>query len=556
MKIRSSCLYASPLFLSFQSQMSIRNIGIRWFVSFMTILCAVATPVQSLAAEDTVSRGNFIRDVVQALDLPLARDVKISTERIPKALQPYINTAHDRGALKMFGNSIDQSKAITRGEAVFILMKLQALHSKTKATKFTDVPKNSDLAEAVQLAVDLQWMRPQRPKLFGVDKTLTAREHTLLQKRMQKKAPAKKSSEEEGAVTTIRVNYKPLDSELPKNAILQTIWKLLNDEYLYKEKINAENAAYKAAEGLVQSLDDPYTVFFRPSTNKNFQSQIQGEVTGIGAQVEQKDGVLIIVAPLKSSPAEKAGLLPGDEILSADGVSLAGLSFQDAVDKVRGPKGTTVQLRIRRNGSEIDISVTRDVVRVPEIDISFQGSTAVVKLHQFGQITERDLRSLMQEVQQQHPTGLILDLRNNPGGLLHAAEIVLSNFVPAGTVVASITNAEKNYKESTVDLPTIAASVPMVVLVNKGSASASEIVAGALQDHKRAKIVGETTFGKGTVQQVLQFNDGSSLKMTVAEWRTPLDRKIDGVGVPPDIKVESSTGDRDEQMLRALELLR
>src|SRR3989338_7203377 len=416
---------------------SVGNSGVRWFVSSAIIMCSMTAPAMSVAAETIVSRGNFIRDVVQALDLPLSKDVQISTERIPRALQPYINTAHDRGALKIFGNAIDQTKAITRGEAVFILMKLQTLHSKTKATKFTDVPKNSELAEAVQIALDRQWMRAQRPKLFGTDKALTVREHTLLLKRIQKKTPTKESSDETGNVTTIRVNYKPLDAELPKNAILQAIWKLLNDEYLHKDKINAEEAAYKAAEGLVQSLNDPYTVFFRPSKNKNFQSQISGEVTGIGAQVEQKEGVLVIVAPLKNSPAEKAGLLPGDEILSADGVSLAGLGFQDAVDKVRGPKGTTVKLRIRRNGSDLDVSVTRDVVRVPEIDISFQGSVAIVKLHQFGQITERDLRSLLQEVQQQRPTGLVLDLRNNPGGLLHAADIVVSNFLPQGTGVAA-----------------------------------------------------------------------------------------------------------------------
>ncbi|MBI3331403.1 S41 family peptidase [Candidatus Peregrinibacteria bacterium] len=526
-------------------------------LAILSLIVLSSIPLPAVAAEQgTVARGDFIRNAIKVLDIPVEQDSSAPTERVPAALVPYIATAHKRGALKIFGTAIDHAKAITRGEAMVVLMKLQNLRPGKMTKTFTDAPKGSDLASALQVAIDNQWMRPQRPRLFGVNKALTTREMTLLMKRLKRKVPARTTSEEEGQTPIIRVQFRPIDVALPKDEILEAIWRLLNDEYLYKDKINGEEAAYKAAEGLVQSLGDPYTVFFRPAKNKNFQNQIQGEVTGIGAQVEQKNGVLVIVAPLKDSPAERAGLLAGDEILESDGVSLAGLSFQDAVDKVRGPKGSSVKLKIRRAGSELEVTVVRDTVKVPEIDISFQGAVAVVKLHQFGQITDRDLRTFMLEVQKQNPSGIVLDLRNNPGGLLHAATIVLSNFLSEGTVVATINSSTENKIEVTADPPTVNVNVPMVVLVNKGSASASEIVAGALQDHKRARIVGETTFGKGTVQQVLQFNDGSSLKMTVAEWHTPLERKIDGVGIEPDIKVEGSQGDRDEQMLRALELLR
>ena len=508
----------------------------------------------AVLAESYMSRGNFIRDAVQILGISPDDDVETPTERIPPALLPYIGAALKRGALKIFGTSIEQDKTITRGEAAVILMELQNLSSKNVAPgKFSDVSKDSPYSKAVQLAIDRQWLKAYRPKIFGVSRPLTTREANLLLKRV-KNLPKPVQNSDGSYTQTIKINLRKTEKTLPKDAILNTIWQLLNDEYLYKDKINGEEAAYRAAEGIVQSLGDPYTVFMRPATNQNFITQIQGEVTGIGAQVEQKDGVLIIVTPLKGSPAEKAGLLPGDEIIAVDGTSLAGLSFQDAVNKVRGPKGSTVKLKIRRNGGELEISVQRDVVKVPEIEISFQGTIAVVKLHQFGQITDRDLRSLMSDVQKKNPTGVILDLRNNPGGLLHAADIVVSNFLPAGSPVASIVASEKTTTETTAEAPTILPSVPVVVLVNKGSASASEIVAGALQDAKRAKIVGETTFGKGTVQQVLQFTDGSSLKMTIAEWKTPLGRKIDGVGVTPDIVL--APGDRDEQMLKALEMLR
>lgn len=535
----------------------VRPFSVRPFSSVLcaTIVTLILVPcAPAFAAETNISRGDFIRNAVKALKIPLDDDVEEPTERLPKALIPYIGAAHKRGALKIFGSAIDHAQVVTRGEAIWVLMELQSLGGSTavRAGTFSDVPSSSPYAKAVQMAIDRQWMKPYRPKIFGIARPLAARESTLLLKRVQK-APAQRTNEETGT-STIRVQLKTKERPLPKDSILTAIWSILNEQYLYQSKINPDDAAYKAAEGLVQSLNDPYTVFMRPSSNKNFMSRIEGEVSGIGAQVEQKNGVLIIVSPLKGSPAEKAGLLPGDEILKANGESLQGLSFEDAVNKVRGPKGSSVKLTIRRNGGEMEISVVRDTVKVPEIEISFQGDIGVVKLHQFGQITERDLRLHMADIQKKNPKGIVLDLRNNPGGLLHAADVVVSNFLPEGSVVAQITSPDKNSNEVTTDMPTILASVPVVVLVNKGSASASEIVAGALQDAKRATIVGEKTFGKGTVQQVLQFTDGSSLKMTVAEWMTPSGRKIDQVGIEPDFVVPE--GDRDEPMLKALELLR
>src|SRR3989344_184904 len=196
----------------------------------------------------------------------------------------------------------------------------------------------------------------------------------------------------------------------------------------------------------------------------------------------------------------------------------------------------------------------RDIIMLPEIDMSYQGKVAVIKLAQFGETTDNKLRGMMEQVAANKPTGIILDLRNNPGGLLHAAESVLSNFVPKGTTIARIVSIEEDTADQTSDPPTIDAGVKIVVLVNKGSASASEIVAGALQDLKRATIVGETTFGKGTVQQILEFKDGSNLKMTIAEWHTPLNRKINGIGIVPDVMVTQGA-DRDDQLLRALDLL-
>ncbi|MFH0851971.1 MAG: S41 family peptidase, partial [Candidatus Peregrinibacteria bacterium] len=307
-------------------------------------------------------------------------------------------------------------------------------------------------------------------------------------------------------------------------------------------------------EAIVKSLGDPYSTFYRPASARAFQSRIQGEVSGIGAQVEDREGVLTIVTPLPSSPAEKAGLKPNDEILAVDGVSILGLTYEEMVDHVRGPKGSVAKLKVRRNGTEMDIAVTRDTIKVPEIDIKWQEDVAVVRLLQFGKLTETDLRPEMKHIQEQDPQGVILDLRNNPGGLLNAATIVTANFLPKGSTVARIISNTGERMDVTEDEPTIAATVPVIVLINGGSASASEIVAAALQDAGRATIVGEQSYGKGTVQEVLEFNDKSSLKLTIAEWKSPLGHKIDGAGVKPDVEV--ATAERDEQLARAIDLLK
>lgn len=508
-------------------------------------------------SEGAVARGEFIRSAVKTLRLPLVDGGELPYGRIPKALRPYVQTAYDRQALEVFGNDLRHGRAITRGEALQILMRLQNLRVKKVKVQYLDVDVSGPEGEAVQIAVDKQWLKPEGGDNFGVDSFLMAKESKLLLRRIGRGVTGDDvpGGTVQEVVPTIRVKLQVQKPQpFPKEEILQTIWQLLQQQYLYKDKLKADEAAYKAAEGLVESLNDPYTVFMRPTRSEQFQTQIQGELSGIGAQVELKGNVLVIVAPIEGSPAQKAGLLPGDEVLSVDGSSIAGLSLEDAVMKIRGPKGTTVKLRVRRNGVEFDVPVVRDVIKVPEIEISFQGTIAVVKLHQFGQTTERDLRMLMKKVQEQRPTGLVLDLRNNPGGLLHAAEIVLSNFLPLGSPIAQIATLDQKTVDVTEEPPTIVETVRMVVIVNKGSASASEIVAGALQDAKRAKIIGQQTFGKGTVQQLLQFRDGSTLKMTIAEWLTPAGRKIDGVGVEPDMLVEEE--ERDGPLRKALDILR
>lgn len=527
----------------------------------LTVPCgafAAVRPMDVLRMSDEtlVGRGEFVRASVKILDISLTEDVTLPYRReVPPALTSYIKAAYREGALEQFGGDILLSRPIRRGEALIIIRELLNLESEGKEAVFRDVPEGSALSAAVSLAIERKWLEPLLENVFGAERALTGRDARLLLGRITNQAVL---GGEEGEKIRQKISVRILSPEaqpLPKNDLLQGIWKILREHFLYQEKIKPDDIAYKAAEAMVKSLDDPYTTFMRPIATRQFQTQIQGEVTGIGAQVEYINNILTIVTPLPGSPAAKANLEPGDQILAVNGESLSGLDFAEAVEKVRGPKGSVAKLRVRRDGVEFDRDVIRDTIKVPEIDITYHGQISVVRLLQFGELTNNDLPGLLTEVQSRNPKGMILDLRSNPGGLLSAAESVLGNFLPKGTPVAKIKTRKDEVIEVTNRDPVIRADLPLVILVNEGSASASEIVAGAMQDTKRATVIGKKTFGKGTVQQVLQFSDGSSVKLTIAEWFTPSGRQINGNGVIPDIVVESSDT-RDEQFLKALDLLR
>ncbi len=516
-------------------------------------LAATATPspagIVRIADDAVVTRGDFIRSAIKALDIaPVKKGtLPASAGRVALGLRPYVLAAQQRGALSVFGASLDLRQTITRGEAVAFLAAMQPeLKVTTPAPDFSDV-RGKEQERAVSLALELQWMKAQTGNTFGWARPLKGKEATLILQRVARSGGT--------TITVPIIKQHTPTGQVPKQDIQRSVWEILNEEYLYDDRIDEKAAGDASIQGLVKTLNDPYTQYLPKNETENFNTQIRGEVEGIGANVVMTGGVVVIVSPLKGSPAEKAGILPKDQVLSADGVLLSGMSLDEAVSRIRGPKGTQVKLRLRRDGVELDITVTRDTVRIPEIEVSTQEGVVILKISQFGEITDSDIRAKLRDIEAGHPRGLILDLRNNPGGLLHAAGVVAGSFLPEDSVYVTIASRQSTTQERTGTAPLISPSVKMVVLVNGGSASASEIVAGALQDAGRAVIVGEKTFGKGTVQQVVRFSDGSSLKLTIAEWKTPQGRKIDGVGVMPDEVVTNVTG-RDDQLNRAVQMLR
>lgn len=346
-------------------------------------------------------------------------------------------------------------------------------------------------------------------------------------------------------------------------------WHLIEEEFQSNEPLDPQQMTYGAITGMVESLKDPHTVWVDPTKAAILQEDLSGSFQGIGATVNMINGFLTIVKPLPGSPAERAGIKPGDIILEADGQPIKNMDVLDAVSLIRGPEGTTVRLLVRRQGeeetAEFEVIIERAKLELPTLEAKLipavpggQVNIAYLKLNEFNGRAASEVRQALLELQQRKPIGIILDLRNNPGGLLHSAIEISSQFIAQGVIVRERNNKGKEI-EYTARRGGLATDEPLVVLVNAFSASASEIVAGAIQDHARGLLIGETTFGKGSMQTPYTLSDQSSLILTTARWYTPKDRQIDGQGLQPDIEVVITDEDlrmgRDPQLERATEHL-
>jgi carboxyl-terminal processing protease len=336
---------------------------------------------------------------------------------------------------------------------------------------------------------------------------------------------------------------KPLsfnnDSELPPEFdILVEAWKQLSKDYVDKSKLDPKILSEGAVRGMMESLD-PYSSYADPDTHKLEMSTFEGKFEGIGAVISMKDKQLTVVAPIADSPAEKAGIKASDKILEIDGQPTARLSLIEATFKIRGPKGTSVKLLVLHPGDNepVEIQIVRDEITEQSVSMEMRGDIAYIKITQFLKSTGSDLQAVLKDAIDKGAKGVVLDLRNNPGGLLNASADVASQFLAMG-VVAKVVDSEGNESIVPVERGGIGTQLPLIVLVNNGSASASEIVAGALQDYGRAKLAGSQTFGKGSVQIVRDLSDGSALHITSYRWLTPHGRPIDGVGLTPDFVLD------------------
>ena len=348
-------------------------------------------------------------------------------------------------------------------------------------------------------------------------------------------------------------------------------WNILKEKYVDADKLDNQNLVYGAISGMFGATGDPYSVFMPPTEAKSFAQEVSGEFGGIGAELGIRQNQLIIIAPLKGTPAERAGIQAGDKIVKIYDEFTAGITVEEAVNKIRGEKGTKVTLTIVRDGWEEakEYTITREIIQIPTLDWKIinsqgkedsEGKILYVQLYNFYERAPFQFYQMVLQAAFKNPDGMVLDLRNNPGGYLDAAVDIANWFFKKNSLVVS----EKFRSGETTQLKTsiegIFKEFPVVVLINQGSASASEILAGALRDNSGIKLVGEKSFGKGSVQEVADFGDGALAKITIANWLTPNGLVIEKNGLVPDFPIEITDKDKkeniDSQLNKALEILK
>ncbi len=354
--------------------------------------------------------------------------------------------------------------------------------------------------------------------------------------------------------------------------LLEEAIRIIQSKYI-KKNVSEQDLLKGAIEGLVNSLDDPYSYYEDPESLKREEEDLlKGEFGGLGIWITMKDGVLTVISPIEDTPAYKAGVKAGDQIIEIDGKSTSGITLKEAVNKLRGKKGTKVTLTIRRKGvaKNLKITIVRDIIKIESVKSKVIGDDiGYLKLTSFNAKTYKDMKKAIQKFKEKGVKGIILDLRNNPGGLLNQAVDVAGEFIPDKPIVYIV---DRNGRKSTLwsgpngEL----ADLPLVVLVNNGSASASEIVSGAIKDYKRGTLIGEKTFGKGLVQNVFRLSNGGAIHLTIARYLTPSGAYIHKKGIEPDIVVKEETSEKEDKaesaisevsindhaLLKAIEILR
>ena len=358
-------------------------------------------------------------------------------------------------------------------------------------------------------------------------------------------------------------NKSPSSDENVDFSLFWKVWDTLKEKHISRDSLDAQKMVYGAITGMLKATGDPYTSFFNPEEKKAFAEDLGGSFEGIGAELGIKDSLLTIIAPLDSSPAQKAGLRAGDKILKIGDKIVSDMTIDESVTLIRGKKGTEVKLTILPNGEKNtkEISIIRDTIEVKSVKLEFrENDIARIEITKFGENTDKEFNTAITQALAKNAKGIVLDLRNNPGGLLDKAIIIASRMIPKGKLVVTEEDSQGRKEAFKTTGGDVLSQIPTVVLINEGSASASEILAGALRDNQGLTLIGMKSFGKGTVQELINLPGSSGVKITVAKWLTPNGDYIMEKGINPDVEVkmtpEDYANDKDPQLDKSLELLK
>lgn len=501
-----------------------------------------------------ISKAEFIKYLVKlnSPDFVPAEHIQLPFEDTYDTAwyAPYFQEALRVGILSGRETKIEPYKKLTIHEALELLFHSRSIPIPRRwvgRIPYTDVELNERVQALIMRSIELGVVEPDRPDYFGLYKRVTRAKAAHMIYKMD--------------LVDLRTSPSYSQSTQFLEPRLQKIvnsWELITSNFVDPDKISEREMSDNAIRALVETLEDPYSAYMGEEESETFNDEFDGEIEGIGAFVAiDENEEIVIVAPIKDSPAFNAGIKAGDIIRKVDDFITEGATLYEVVNRIKGPKGTKVKLTLERNGRTLVIEVVRDVVTIKalEYEVIGKGDIMHIKLLNFNQNATKEFREVV-EIVTQNPNikGVILDVRDNPGGLLNVAIEILNFLLPNNSTAVHIKYNFFNFTQHTSGQGELQ-NYPMVAIVNKGSASASEIVAGALKEYDIATLVGETTFGKGTVQEINYFGDNSSLKITVAEWLTPDMNDIESNGITPDVAVSAGPEGTDYLLDRAVQEL-
>jgi carboxyl-terminal processing protease len=485
---------------------------------------------------------------------------------------PYVGKALELGALNINPDIplFYPVAPISKIEALKMIMTIEGIpipYAQNSAPLiFIDINPNTSFAYLVRAAQNSGLYLISKDKKFLPFKNLTRAEAAEL-------IFLAEQYMENGTNNTIVIQsesnlnpYTDIENKLLDNAkfpIFLNAWSKINNQYIDKNSIDTNKLVYGAINGMVNSLDDPYSVFDTPSDAKNLQDSLEGSYEGIGTIMDKFENDYIIISVVKDSPAEKAGLKSGDIIKQVDGKIIKDLSSEELVNLIKGPADSQVEITIDRNGQKQTFKITRQKVTLDSVvqqqsQIKIPDTIGLISISQFSNSTDTQFEDILNDTMSKKPKALIIDLRDNPGGYLDPTYNILGHFVEKGKPIMHLNISGQEITQNSQGAGELN-KIPMAVLVNKNTASAAEVVAACLQDYKTGTLIGEQSYGKGTVQEVTTYQDGSLLKLSVAKWFSPLKRSINKIGLTPDIIVKATKDDiigkTDTQLQRAIDEL-